>query len=143
MSDKPIHANDHCRFYSYERGLGGGPRCAQGVDLERGSTRCCMPDQKEPCGMRQEYTNEERHAWMEYVVRGTQRLAEAIAAIPEPIKVGTQGRTTCPHCSGFLTWQRMSNGHVWLQCTGPDCIGPVHFTVPRDRPWPASAVKGA
>ncbi len=146
---KPLHADEHCRHYSYrntglagyQRGDPGGPECARGVDLSApGAGRCCWPEPKAACEKREEYTDDERAAWKAHVASRMVMLAEAIEAIPEPIPTGTSGKTTCPHCAGFLHWTRSRNGHVYLQCTGPDCIGPVHFNVQADRPWPASKV---
>lgn len=139
--ERPVHATNHCRHYDYVRGVGpdSGPKCSLGVDLSApGAWGCCVPEPKEVCASREEYTDEERAAWKRYTAHRMVMLGEAIDAIPEPIKPGTQGNTTCPHCAGFLQWTRTRNGHVWLQCSGPGCIGPVHFNVPADRPWPAS-----
>lgn len=143
MSEKPTRATEHCRHYSYERGLSGGPRCAAGIDLsEGGSTAPCMPGAGPGaiCARRQEYTDAERTAWKDYVARRMTMLSEAVAAIPHAIPIRSEGDCPCPHCSGKLTWSRHSNGHVWLQCTTADCIGPVHFNIPRDRQWPVSKV---
>lgn len=92
------------------------------------------------CARRQEYTDAERTAWKDYVARRMTMLSEAVAAIPHAIPIRSEGDCPCPHCSGKLTWSRHSNGHVWLQCTTADCIGPVHFNIPRDRQWPVSKV---
>jgi hypothetical protein len=97
-----------------------------------------MPDASKGCPSREEYSESERVAWKDYVAERMVKLGQAVDAIPGPIVPGEEGHTTCPHCAGFLTWQRMRNGNVWLQCSGPDCIGPVHFNIPADRIWPAS-----
>jgi hypothetical protein len=99
-----------------------------------------MPDPKSPCAKREEYTDAEREAWKAYRDAGMVKMIEAVAAIPAPIHCGTSGGCKYPHCPGELRWSRASNGHVWLQCTTPDCIGPIHFNVDRKTSWPAAAV---
>lgn len=142
---KPIHASKHCRHYSYERGniyAGdfGGPACAVGVDMSQpGSFGRCMPNPSSPCAKREEYTDAEREAWKAYRDEGLAKLAVAVAAIPAPIPCGTTGNCKCPNCPGDLHWSRASNGHVWLECTTEDCVGPVHFNVDSKTSWPASA----
>lgn len=142
---KPLRATNHCRHYSYERGninAGdfGGPRCAAGEDMSQpGSFGRCMPDPNGPCAKREDYTDAERKAWKAYGDSRMTMMVEAVAAIPAPIPCGTTGECPCPHCDGKLRWSRASNGHVWLSCTTPDCVGPVHFNVDRKTSWPVSA----
>lgn len=137
---RPLRATQHCRHYSYERGLGGGPRCAKQVDLTKpGSFRMCMPDADVPCARREEYTEEERAAWKNHQAEGLLRMVLAVEAIPEPVPCGGRGQCKCPNCeAGELNWSRASNGHVWLQCSTPECLGPLHFNIHRSTVWPAS-----
>lgn len=137
---KPLRATNHCRHYSYERGLSGGPRCGLGVDLTApAASSACWPDPKLACDKRQDFSDAERAEWRAYVDGRMLKMAEAVAVIPAPIPCGTTGSCKCPHCPGELHWSRASNGHVWLQCTTDDCIGPVHFNVDRKTQWPATA----
>lgn len=138
MADGPLRATHHCRHYNYEHGLHGrGPICARGIDLSApAANRPCMPEATDGCVSREEYTDAERAVWVDYRNRRLTMLSEAVEAIPAAVPIGSEGRTTCPHCAGFLSWSRMRNGNVWLQCSGPGCIGPVHFNIPRDQVWP-------
>ena len=136
---RPLRATHHCRHYSYSPGLSGGPCCAAGVDMSApGSPAPCMPEPKVSCDKRENFTDAERATWKEYTDSRLKMLGEAVAAIPAPIPCGTTGECPCPHCDGELRWSRASNGHVWLSCTTPDCVGPVHFNVDRKASWPAS-----
>lgn len=137
---KPLRATNHCRHYSYSPGLSGGPCCAAGVDMSApGSSNRCMPNPKADCDKREDFTDAERAEWRAYVDGRLVMMAEAVAAIPAPIPCGSTGECQCPHCPGELRWSRASNGHVWLSCTTPDCVGPVHFNIDRKTSWPVSA----
>lgn len=146
---KPPIARRHCRHFSALPGIReGGPRCAVGAMTGATSatgyiysnTAPCMPNPKEPCTKREEWTDEERAAWQVWQDASQDRLIKAIAAIPAPIPLRSEGGTDCPNCGGRLEWTRASNGHVWLSCrTTKHCLGPVHFNIARETEWPASA----
>lgn len=148
IEPKPPIARQHCRHYSYLPGLReGGPQCAVGALAQMTSeagytfarTAPCMPDPKEPCAKREEWTDEERVRWKAWQDAGQERLILAIAAIPAPIPLRSEGSTDCPNCGGRLEWSRASNGHVWLSCgTTKHCVGPVHFNIAPETIWPAA-----
>lgn len=130
---KPPIARQHCRHYSYETGLAGGPRCAVGVDLSApGSFRCCVPDGT-GCPKRQEWTDPERATWKRWQEAGTARMAAAIAALPS---LGPRQSVVvdCPNCSGRLRYDRTVR-RAYAQCATEHC---VRFEAAlRDGPWPA------
>lgn len=135
----PLHASNHCRHYSYERGknwLDGGPRCARNLDLTvPGSSGCCMPEPRGPCTLREEYTDAERAAWEAARSAGMGRLANAVLAVPHPIPMRTGGTMECPNCEGVLHYGRWRGG-AEIQCETPNCCG-AHFNIKGDTPWPA------
>lgn len=136
---QPLRASKHCRHYSYELGLGGGPRCARELDLTApGSTKCCMPDPNGPCTLRQEYTDEERAAWAAAREESSARLVEAIKAVPHPIPMRSGGTVACPNCEGVLHYGRWRGGGE-IKCETEFCCG-AHFNIKGDTPWPSSAV---
>jgi hypothetical protein len=87
--DKPPHASQHCRYYSYnmdpEGGKPPGPCCAKNVDLRApGSARVCMPSSLAvgTCTERQEYTTEERAAWAAWQSERFSRMLLIMEKIP-------------------------------------------------------------
>lgn len=132
MIERPIHASHHCRHYSYERGLQGGPRCARGVDMTPLlATQPCMPDAKAPCIFREEYTDEERAAWKAYREESAGRMITIMAQIPGSSRDrknkpewGKRGSFPCPGCNaGTVHWAReSSNGHLHAACTTRFCF---------------------
>lgn len=91
------------------------------------------------CAKREEYTDAERSAWKAYADRRMVMIGEAVSAIPDQLPLMSEGNCPCPHCDGLLRYSRAGNGHVWLDCTTAECVGPVHFSIPRDKPWPAKS----
>lgn len=132
--EKPLHANFHCRHYSYEGGMKGGPRCAAGVDMTApGSTRPCMPlDGKAPaCDKREEFTQPEREAWAAYRADSMIRMSKIMPLVPGSSRDrknrpewGKRGSFDCPGCGeGAVHWSRSPyNGHVHAACTTPNCF---------------------
>src|SRR6187551_1731514 len=116
MSERPIRASKHCRHYSYEPGLQGGPRCARGCDQKSGTGPCMPPPyQKGECASREDYTDAERSAWEAEVQASMVRLGKAVEVLPHPIPLRTDGTAPCPNCSGTLHYSRWHRG-ASLQC---------------------------
>ena len=144
MVDRPVRASRHCRHYSYERGFSGGPHCAKGVDLSApGSEAPCMPDPETwrtytgPCPQREDYTDAERAAWKAWTDERMARIPVAIAALGEPIPLRSERTVACPLCDGgTFRASRAGNGHVWLGCSTPDCLGPIHLNIDSRKEWP-------
>ena len=130
----------HCRHYSYERGLSGGPRCGLGIDLSapRAANRC-MPPPHDECDQREEWTDEERAAREAERDKRMQRFTAAVEALPGPVECGSRVRVKCPNCpDGVVVVDRMRNGHAWVQCTTTGCVDPIHLNIRRETKWPAS-----
>ena len=131
----------HCRHYSYESGLTGrGPLCALGIDLSApGTFKRCMPPPHDPCEKREEWTDEERGAVEAKRDASLKRFAAAVEALPGTVECGQRVKVKCPNCeAGTVVVDRMRNGHAWVQCTTPNCVGPVHLNIDRKTKWPAS-----
>lgn len=140
--EKPLRATKHCRYYSYEAGLSGGPRCAAGIDLSAPrAIMPCMPDAEAKCGQRVDYTDDERRAWKASVAERLLRLAAAIAALPHPLPVNTSGTIDCPNCGGHLHYSRWHRG-ASLNCTTEYCCG-AQFNIAANADWPVSTASGA
>jgi len=133
--ERPRPAGKHCRHYSYEPGLKGGPRCAVDVDLSQpGSTQACMPpkDDMPVCAKREENTEAERAAWEAYREQSMERMIKIMPMIPGSSRDrknrdhwGKQGAIfPCPGCGeGTVRWVRSSyNGHVHAACTTVNCF---------------------
>ena len=140
--EKPLRATKHCRHYSYEPGLQGGPRCAEGVDLSE--PRAIMPCVAEPevkCSQRKDYTDDERQTWKLAVAARLVRLGAAIGALPHPVPVNTSGTVECPNCSGRLHYSRWHRG-ASLVCATEYCCG-AHFNIAAGTDWPVSTASDA
>lgn len=133
--DRPLRATYHCRHYSYEGGMKGGPLCAAGVDLRAPGINVlpCMPKDKErpPCDKRAEYTDDERAAWEAYTDEGMKRWAVIMQQMPGSStdrknrpEWGKRGEFACPGCNaGTVHWARSSyNGHLRARCTTAHCF---------------------
>lgn len=129
---------NHCRHYSYERGLTGrGSLCAVGVDLSARGNRACMPPPHDPCPRREEWTDAERAAASAERDAGMARFSAAVHALPRPVECGERVAVKCPNCAGgTVVVDRMRNGHAWVQCTTAGCVGPVHLNIRRETKWP-------
>lgn len=130
----PPIARQYCRHYHYDR----GPRCNVGVVLtEPGACFVCMPDKgdtREPCPKREEWTSAERATWREYQSESTERLINAIAALPRPMRTG--GTVACPNCDGgTIRYDRWHRG-ASLNCSTPHCCG-ARFITKEPTDWPA------
>lgn len=132
--DRPRAATHHCRHYSYEPGLAGGPRCKAGVDLTApGSTAPCMPDvDMSACLFRFEYTDDERATWEAWRNERAARTIAIMALIPGSSRDkknrpewGKSGSFPCPACeTGTVQWARArSNGHLHAGCSTKFCFG--------------------
>lgn len=130
--ERPLHASQHCRHYSYAHDkLHGGPTCALGIDLSApGSALRCMPAPKVPCDKREEYTDAERRAWAAWRDERTARMLRILIMIPGSAAKrdetwGKSGNFKCPACDGgTVSWARASNnGHVSAACNTPNCFG--------------------
>lgn len=121
MTQPPPKAREHCRHYSYERGLQGGPRCALGLDLTApGATRCCWPNPEMVCASRENWNDQEKAAWEAWQNERMSRMIAAIAALP-----ALEGRATvkvdCPSCSGVITYIRIPT-RAYVGCSTPHCV---------------------
>jgi hypothetical protein len=137
--DRPPHATNNCRHYSFERGKSwsdSGPRCAVGVDLSVPAT-CgqCMPEPHGTCAQREEWTDAERAAWRGAVDASKTRLIMSIAALPAPIPLCTSGSVECPNCLGALHYSRWHRG-AEICCGTPGCTS-ARFNVAAGADWPA------
>ena len=135
---RPLRATHHCRHYSYEPGLKGGPRCAKGLDPFASPgfvlRRCCS-EPTEVCHARQEYTDAEREAWEVASAAGMDRLGKAVQALPRAIPLRTSGEIVCPNCEGRLRYARWHRG-AEIACSTPGCCG-AHFNIAAGADWPA------
>jgi hypothetical protein len=138
--ERPLRARHNCRHYSYEPGLQGGPRCAAGVDMSGpgASGPCLLPEhQRGTCEKREEYTDAEREAWSTFRDQAMERLGRSVQALPAPIPLNTSGKIACPNCDGgelrYARWHRGAE----IQCTTPNCCGPVHFSIAAGADWPS------
>lgn len=132
--ERPPHASNHCRHYSYDM-TGAGPTCAWGIDLSAaGAASVCMPDSNVAfaCDAREEYSEEERAAWKAWRDERAARMIVVLAQIPGSSRDkkkrpewGNSGEFACPACgTGKVRWARArSNGHVHAACTTKDCFG--------------------
>lgn len=137
---KPVHANKHCRHYSYRRGFTDdcGPCCAKGLDLSGpGAANVCMPKSVEPspekriCAQREEYTATERDIWKKWQTESMGRMIIILEVISGSADKkdkeywGKQGQLQCPACeTGTVRWTRApNNGHLWASCSTPNCFG--------------------
>jgi hypothetical protein len=120
----PPRAREHCRHYSYQLGLNGGPQCQRGVDMSAvGATLPCMPPEHQrgaTCTRREEWTAAERAAWKEFSANSIARAVVIMKAIPD---AGDGGRIDCPVCGGTVSWSRARrNGHLHAACSTPHCF---------------------
>jgi hypothetical protein len=137
---KPLRATQHCRHYSYSGSIltdGGGPKCARGMNLSApGSASTCMPDTANvtPCPSREEYTENERAGWTDWMAERACRSVLILAEIPGSSRDkknrpgwGQSGAFPCPACDwGEVRWQRARlNGHLRAVCTTKDCFGVI------------------
>ena len=132
---RPIRATSHCRHYSYEPGLKGGPRCARNVDQSAG-VGPCMPEPKGRCPSREDYTDAERAAWRAEMNASMERLRVAVGALPRAIPLNTQGQIECPNCGAPLHYARWHRG-AEIKCETRFCVGPVHFSIAAGADWPS------
>jgi hypothetical protein len=123
---KPPRARQHCRHYGYVVPItrpDSGPQCTAGVDNRTAprATLPCMPDPKEPCALRQEWTADERAAWEAWSAEHHERLVVIMTAIP---REGFDGSMPCPGCGvGTVRWGRArSNKHLHAACSTPHCF---------------------
>lgn len=134
FSPPPI-ARQHCRHYSYETGLEGGPRCAVDVDLSApGACLACMPDPKRDCALREDWTAEDRATWESYATASRLRMIAAMAALPSvgPFEMKS---VECPNCGGRLENSRTRN-RAYVACSTPHCVR-FEAALHRDgKPWP-------
>lgn len=140
MTDKPLHANEHCRHYKYVRAaVDWGPQCACGIDLQApgANTEPCMPDPATTapaCAWREEFTADERAAWKAWRAESTGRMILIMSLIPgssldkkkKPFW-GKSGEFDCPACkTGKVKWVRApNNGHVQASCSTPNCFAVI------------------
>jgi len=122
--EPPPIARHHCRHYSYERGLRGGPRCAVGINnSEPGGAAACMPPPVEngkTCQKREEWTEAERAASTAFTNNCLARICAIMAHIPS---TGSGGTFMCPVCDGTVSWSRAGrNGHIHAHCSTPNCF---------------------
>ena len=134
---KPLHANKHCRHYSYKMGLNDdrGPTCAKGLDLasKPGAALVCMPDLgANLCAQREEFTEIERAAWEEWRNQSMARMILIMPLIPgsgakRDEYWGKTGKFSCPACEvGNVRWTRApNNGHIWASCSTPNCFSVI------------------
>lgn len=141
----PLRATGHCRHYSYCHGdlmSDRGPQCAAGCDLSApGASRGCWPAPEAECADRQEYTDDERAAWREWVDGSITRLGLAIDALPAPIPLNTTGKIACPNCGGDLHYGRWHRG-ASIQCATPHCCG-ARMSIEAGKDWPRPKAEGA
>lgn len=142
---RPPRATRHCRHYSYETGIQGrGAMCALGIDLSSpGAWYACSPDPKGECAKRENYTDEERASWKVWLDASIERLGKAVLALPAPIPLRTSGKVKCPNCeTGELHYARWHRG-AEIQCSTPNCCGPVHFSIAAGTNWPSGGGRDA
>lgn len=135
MIDRPIRATEHCRHYSYERGV--GPKCAAGALEQHPNVQPCMPNPAASCDAREDFSDGERATWKAFIAERFERLAAAIGAVPHPIPVNTSGKAACPSCDGgsiiYSRWHRGAS----ISCTTPNCCS-AQFNIAANVAWPAS-----
>jgi hypothetical protein len=134
---RPLRATHHCRHYSYERGLLGGPRCAIGQDVS-GVILKCLPAanaKDHHCVAREEYTDDERAAWEVSCGEGMERLGKAVSALPAAIPMRSGGYVDCPNCDGQIRYDRWQGG-AELACSTEGCCG-AHFNLSGVKEWPS------
>ena len=140
--NKPPHATQHCRHYSYKMAPEDtrGPCCAKELDLTAPrAVQACMPKSVAPrplarvCDQREEYTATEREAWKKFQTESMGRLITILAVIPGSVDTrdkeywGKTGELVCPACeTGTVRWTRApNNGHLWASCSTPNCFGVI------------------
>lgn len=133
----PPRARFHCKHYSYESGLKGGPRCAVNLLVEGAPVLACMPEPREQCPGREDWTDEERAAYAAWGEVRTARLIAAIQALPAAIPLRSGGWIDCPNCDGRIRYDRWHRG-AELHCTTPYCCG-AHFSIAPGVDWPQHA----
>lgn len=132
---EPLRATYHCRHYSYD----GKPTCALGVDLSApvSALKCLpMPAKNRVCTLREEYTNEERRLWDEFVSKRLDMSIQSVLSISSPVYPGSSGQIDCIHCDGKFSWSRARNGHVMFECSTPSCVGLTHLNIDPKTEWP-------
>lgn len=139
--DRPLRATNHCRHYSYERSAEpslSGPHCAVGIDLnEPGACLPCLPyPEGHQCPRREEYTDVEREIWRKSLQEHTERLVDALGAVPHPIPLRTSGVVECPNCQGRLHYSRWERG-AEIGCETEYCCG-ARFSIAPGVDWPAA-----
>ncbi len=140
---KPRRATEHCRYYSYQmHNLSGGmpgPTCMQGIVLDSpGAALMCMPNPEKllerACPSRENYTDEEKAAWVIWKKEAFTRMCLVMVEIPssenkkEDQKYwGKTGSFICPGCNGgAVRWTRApNNGHIWAACSTPNCFSVI------------------
>ncbi len=122
---KPPIARQHCRHYSYDRGIRGrGSICAVGCDMSAlGSSLPCMPpdfQRSATCAKREDWTDEERMTWKAWSDNHIARMLVVFAALPDD----HGGTIPCPACgTGRVDYSRArSNGHLHAACSTPNCF---------------------
>lgn len=133
---QPLRATQHCRHYSYESGLDGGPRCAKGLDPSNPASTIarCGSEPSYACEARAEYTDEERVAWRQAADARMARLGRAVDALPRAIPLRTSGTVVCPNCRGWLSYARWHHG-AEISCETENCGGAC-FNIAAGADWP-------
>jgi hypothetical protein len=128
---KPPIARQHCRHYSYRKGLdkSSGPECALGVNLDApGACLACMPPDSQrgkTCAHREDWTEEERAAWKSWQDQNMLRMLVCLEVIPGASEgTGKSGELPCPACgTGTIRWTRSpGKGHLHAGCSTKDCF---------------------
>lgn len=132
--ERPIRATNHCKHYSYELGLQGGPRCAVGCDLAAGgSTAKCMPEPNCQCDKREDYTDAERAAWKEHVAAGLAQGVIRAGGIVEPIPCYTDRSYDCPCGHGQAHVARgAARAYVTCSCG----LSEMQYNIGHNGEWP-------
>jgi len=94
-----------------------------------------MPDPKSHCPKREDYTDEERAVWDEWVAQRMDRLREAILALPRPIPLRSSGKVECPNCGSDLHYSRWHRGAA-IACKTENCCE-ARFSIEAGKDWPA------
>lgn len=136
MFEKPLRATKHCRHYSYELGLNGrGPQCAVECDLsDPKSTNECMPDvAKSLCSKREEYTQQEREEWQDWLESESERHSVRMTSIDQPIPTNSQIKFDCACKAGTVAAAR-GRKRAYINCSCD--LGELQINIGHEKAWP-------